>query len=55
MSEYYQNKESKKIEKELNDARKECGLEDFLPECEIWFKKPSVNQIKKTGEKVNAK
>jgi hypothetical protein len=37
----YQNKESKEIEKTLNDARKELGLEDFLPPVEVWFKKSS--------------
>lgn len=41
--EYYQNKESKEIEKFLNDARKkliEDGLSpDAILPAEVWFKK----------------
>ena len=51
MKDCYQNKESKEIEKTLNDARKELGLEDFLPPVEVWFTKgkPSVQIQSREG------
>jgi hypothetical protein len=54
MKDCYQNKESKEIEKTLNEARDQLIKDGMPPDCmlpvEVWFTKSLVSKKEKDGK-----